>query len=82
MRLRLRRAKNKTRPINQWSLLNKWAGGRVVEGARLESVFRRKSNEGSNPSLSAIYKNKSLILLNNDFRFPDLVHTLVHTLHI
>lgn len=32
----------------------RWAGGRVVEGARLESVFRRKSNEGSNPSLSAI----------------------------
>ena len=29
--------------------------GRVVEGARLESVFRGNSNEGSNPSLSAIY---------------------------
>src|SRR5512141_2734098 len=28
--------------------------GRVVEGARLESVFRGNSNEGSNPSLSAI----------------------------
>jgi hypothetical protein len=26
----------------------------VVEGARLESVFRGNSNEGSNPSLSAI----------------------------
>jgi hypothetical protein len=25
----------------------------VVEGARLESVFRGNSNEGSNPSLSA-----------------------------
>ena len=27
----------------------------MVEGARLESVFRGNSNEGSNPSLSAIY---------------------------
>ena len=27
-------------------------GGRVAEGARLESVFRVKLNEGSNPSLS------------------------------
>ncbi len=25
----------------------------MVEGARLESVFRRKSNVGSNPTLSA-----------------------------
>ncbi len=31
-----------------------WRDGRVVEGARLESVFRGNSNEGSNPSLSAI----------------------------
>ena len=29
-------------------------GGRVVEGARLESVFTGNRNEGSNPSLSAI----------------------------
>src|SRR5947209_10593720 len=28
--------------------------GRVVEGARLESVYRGNSIEGSNPSLSAI----------------------------
>jgi hypothetical protein len=28
--------------------------GRVVEGARLESVFRGNSNVGSNPTLSAI----------------------------
>jgi hypothetical protein len=27
----------------------------VVEGARLESVFRGNSNVGSNPTLSAIY---------------------------
>ena len=27
--------------------------GRVVEGARLESVFRGNSNVGSNPTLSA-----------------------------
>jgi hypothetical protein len=32
--------------------------GRVVEGARLESVYRGNSIEGSNPSLSAI-KNVS-----------------------
>ncbi len=30
-----------------------WRGVRVAEGARLESVFTRKGNEGSNPSLSA-----------------------------
>ena len=28
-------------------------GGRVVDGARLESVFTGNRNEGSNPSLSA-----------------------------
>ena len=32
----------------------------MVEGARLESVFRGNSNEGSNPSLSAIYSPPSL----------------------
>ena len=32
-----------------------WTGGRVVEGARLESVFRLKPNAGSNPALSAIF---------------------------
>jgi len=30
-----------------------WRDGRVVEGARLESVFRGNSNVGSNPTLSA-----------------------------
>ncbi len=30
-----------------------WRGGRVVEGARLESVYTVKRIEGSNPSLSA-----------------------------
>ena len=29
----------------------------LVEGARLESVCRGNSTEGSNPSLSAIYKH-------------------------
>ena len=28
----------------------------MVEGARLESVIARKGNEGSNPSLSAIFR--------------------------
>ncbi len=31
-----------------------WRGGRVVESARLESVFTLTGNEGSNPSLSAM----------------------------
>ncbi len=29
-----------------------WRGGRAVEGAALEMLFRGNSNEGSNPSLS------------------------------
>jgi hypothetical protein len=29
--------------------------GRVAEGARLESVFTRKGNVGSNPTLSATH---------------------------
>ena len=32
-----------------------WRDGRVAEGARLESVFTRKGNVGSNPTLSAIF---------------------------
>ncbi len=32
-------------------------GGRVVESARLESVFTLTGNEGSNPSLSAIIES-------------------------
>jgi hypothetical protein len=31
-----------------------WTGGRVVEGARLESVYRGNSIAGSNPALSAM----------------------------
>jgi hypothetical protein len=31
----------------------------VAEGARLESVFTRKGNVGSNPTLSAILQNHS-----------------------
>src|SRR5579871_20359 len=37
--------------------------GRVVEGARLESVYRGNSIEGSNPSLSAIIADDSSPLL-------------------
>src|SRR5262245_53103745 len=40
--------------------------GRVVEGARLESVYRGNSIEGSNPSLSAIFNPTS-------YREPPLV---------
>ena len=35
----------------------------MVEGARLESVFRGNSNVGSNPTLSAMESSKSLIPL-------------------
>ena len=34
--------------------IDNWRGGRVVEGARLESVYRGNSIMGSNPILSAI----------------------------
>jgi hypothetical protein len=34
-------------------LLIFWRGVRVVEGARLESVYTRKGIAGSNPALSA-----------------------------
>ncbi len=33
-------------------------GGRVVEGAALEMLFRGNSNEGSNPSLSVSREEK------------------------
>ena len=36
--------------------INNRRGGRVVEGARLESVYRGNSIMGSNPILSAIFK--------------------------
>ena len=36
--------------------------GRVAEGARLESVFTRKGNVGSNPTLSAsLFKINELL---------------------
>lgn len=35
-------------------------GGRVVEGARLESVFTGDRNAGSNPALSAIFQSHIL----------------------
>jgi hypothetical protein len=39
--------------------------GRVVEGARLESVYRGNSIEGSNPSLSAIIESITCFALPN-----------------
>src|ERR1700674_1526758 len=44
--------------------------GRVAEGARLESVFTRKGNVGSNPTLSA----SPFILL-----LLPCAHTTIHT---
>ena len=38
---------------NPYYALPRWRGGRVAEGARLESVYTGNRIEGSNPSLSA-----------------------------
>src|SRR5258705_7825851 len=53
------------------SLILKWRDVRVVEGARLESVCRGNSTEGSNPSLSAssqATKYKGLISFTSLYR--------------
>ena len=42
----------------------------MVEGARLESVFRLIPNEGSNPSLSAIF-HKFIYRLEKSPKFLD-----------
>src|SRR5262252_939676 len=42
----------------KWAYSNR-RDGRAVEGARLESVYRGNSIEGSNPSLSASYRHNS-----------------------
>ena len=39
----------------------RWRDGRVVEGARLESVYTVKGIKGSNPFLSASYMEKKII---------------------
>lgn len=38
--------------VKQLNIVPFWRGGRVVEGAALEMLFRGNFNEGSNPSLS------------------------------
>jgi hypothetical protein len=43
---------NSTTPVSGES----WRGGRVVEGAALEMLFRGNFNEGSNPSLSVLVR--------------------------
>ena len=40
-------------PVKRFIDLTVWRGVRVVEGARLESVYRGNSIAGSNPALSA-----------------------------
>jgi hypothetical protein len=40
--------------LNSEGIAADWRGGRVAEGARLESVFRGNSNVSSNLTLSAI----------------------------
>ena len=43
-----------------------WRGGRVVEGARLESVCSSNTTAGSNPVLSAKYACRSNTTLCQD----------------
>jgi hypothetical protein len=47
---------NSTTPVTRGRQLGltSWRGGRVVEGAALEMLFRGNFNEGSNPSLSVL----------------------------
>ncbi len=40
--------------VKQLNIISFWRGGRVVEGAALEMLFRGNFNEGSNPSLSVL----------------------------
>ena len=48
--------------------------GRVAEGARLESVFTRKGNVGSNPTLSAkLFKIKKLLRILSPLSGPFFV---------
>ena len=53
---------------------SRWRDGRVVEGARLESVFRGNSNEGSNPSLSARFFS---VLSDTDIRAGNSIPKIV-----
>ena len=46
-----------------------WRLVRVVEGARLESVYTRKGIEGSNPSVSASSSVEKEIRFTSDGRF-------------
>jgi hypothetical protein len=43
--------------------IDDWRGGRVAEGARLESVFTGNRNVGSNPTPSANFQCQVLYLL-------------------
>jgi hypothetical protein len=46
----------------------------VVEGARLESVFRGNSNVGSNPTLSATLQRVPLILMTYHTKQTNYTH--------
>ena len=56
------------------------AGGRVVEGARLERVYGCKPIEGSNPSLSASSTDFCLFFNNLKIGLPR-THTGTHILN-
>ena len=49
----------------------------MAEGARLESVFRLTPNEGSNPSLSAIFSEKPRFKPRGFFVWHDAIFTAV-----
>ena len=54
LRFTWRRLRTLAGPALDWERYLARRDGRVAEGARLESVFRGNSNQGSNPCLSAI----------------------------
>ena len=58
-------------------------GGRVVEGARLESVYSGNTIEGSNPSLSAINQDISqTIYKQNNFCHTYRTHEYIFLINI
>jgi hypothetical protein len=51
------KATDKGRILYNWYNMSIWRDGRVVEGARLESVYASNRIAGSNPVLSATLNN-------------------------
>ena len=53
-----------------WSPFLWWRGGRVVEGAALEMLYRGNSIEGSNPSLSVDIQPRQGLFYSHRFVHP------------